>query len=182
MQIVFRVRLVPDDFAVPEVADHPKFHLHPLRLKDAPEDYAAIMQDYRGHLAAFSDEPDLSGKGRYDLHYNMQQLGWHEQEFYKRTSFTYVIRGKDSTRPSYRGCVYLMPSPKRDHDVVVYLWVTDAGDDLEADVLAFTKRWLKNAWPFEYPVFPRAEMSMDEFNKLPDGRTYAHQVYWGKKR
>ena len=172
---VFRLQLVPDDFEVPETADHSAFHLHPLRLKDAPEDYAAIMQDYRGHQSAFSDDPDVSDEGRYDLHTNMAQLGWHEQEFEKRTSFTYVIRGKDESKPPYRGCVYMMPSTKLDHDVVIYLWVTGAGDDLEQMVLDFVKRWLAQHWPFERPVFPRVETSLDDFDRLPDGRTYPHQ-------
>ena len=172
---VFRLRLVRDDFEVPETADHPDFHLHPLRLKDAPEDYAAIMQDYRGHKAAFSDTPDASDEQRYDLHTNMAQLGWHAQEFEKRTSFTYVIRGKDESRPSYRGCLYLMPSPKVDHDVVVYLWVTQAGDELERTVFEFAKPWLDERWRFERPVFPRLEMTLADFDRLPDGRTYPHQ-------
>lgn len=172
---VFNLRLVPDNFDVPETADHPEFHLYPLRLQDAPEDFAAIMQDYRGHKAAFSDSPDVSDEGRYDLHTNMAQLGWHAQEFEKRTSFTYVIRGKDQAKPPYRGCLYLMPTTKLDYDVVVYLWVTEAGDELEPTVLDFTKRWLAERWPFERPVFPRVEISFAEFDRLPDGRTYPHQ-------
>ena len=80
------------------------------------------------------------------------------------------------SQPPYRGCLYLMPSTKLDHDVVAYLWVTDAGDDLERTVLEFAKQWLCERWPFERPVFPRAEIGLDDFDRLPDGRSYPHQA------
>lgn len=125
----------------------------------------------------FTAEPDLSREQAYDIYMNMRELGWHETEFLHRTSFTYVIRGKEDDKPSYRGCVYLFPTSKRDYDVEVYLWVTRAvpDDGLEADVLAWTQRWIDSDWPFERPLFPHHIVSWDEYEKLSDGRSYTRQ-------
>ena len=174
----FILRLVPPDFEVPETADAPTFSLHPLCLRDADEDYAAIMADYADHARHSLPEPDLSIGETYDRYTNSWQLGWHECEFNNRSSFAWVIRGKDPALPSYRGCLYFFPSPKRDHDVAVYLWVTtvpDPDDDLEREVIEWTQAWLKEHWPFSSPVWPGRLTSWEVYAGLPGGRTYGSQ-------
>jgi hypothetical protein len=139
---MFRLAFVPPDFKVPETVDTERFHLHPLRLQDALEDYRAIMDDYPDHVRNFRKDPDLSREHIYSIYMNMRELGWHEVEFLRRSSFTYVIRGKDPKQPSYRGCIYVYPCAKVDYDVEIYLWVTKVqpDDGLEAHVIEWTRR------------------------------------------
>lgn len=177
---MFRLAFVPPDFKVPETVDTEKFHLHPLRLQDALEDYRAIMDDYPDHVRNFRKDPDLSREHIYSIYMNMRELGWHEVEFLRRSSFTYVIRGKDPNKPSYRGCIYVYPCAKVDYDVEIYLWVTrvQPDDGLEAHVIEWTREWIIEQWPFSKPLIVYHEVGWDDYEKLPDGRTFAGQHWW----
>jgi hypothetical protein len=173
------MQFVPPDLDIPTDVETERFRLHPLRLLDSDEDYASIMADYADHVRNFYPEPDLRRESRYTKYMNERELGWHEVEFLHRTSFTYVIRGKDDQAPSYRGCVYVFPTAKVDYDAEIYLWVTsvDPDDGLYEIVLDWAKTWASDAWGFSKPLFPYHVTPWDDYDALPEGRTYEGQ-HW----
>jgi hypothetical protein len=45
-------------------------------------------------------------------------------------------------------------------------------------VLDWTRRWIERDWPFSRPLFPNHAVGWEEYERLPDGRSYTGQHYW----
>ncbi len=146
---------VPLDFNIPKRLDHQEFVLRPLVIGDVIKDFDAVMTSVdhlQGVFGPGSDwpSPDLS------LEQDLIDLGWHQKEFQRRTSFAYTVMAPDESR--CLGCVYLYPSTAPDHDAEVYCWIR-ASDAAALDGLLYgtLKSWLKSTWPFRSVIFPGRE-------------------------
>ncbi len=81
---------LPSGFRVPEVPTTAAFTARPLTVDDVVRDYDAVMSSRERLIGTFGSEStwpaaDLS------LRQNLIDLGWHQKEFQKRSSFAYSL-------------------------------------------------------------------------------------------
>ena len=89
-------RLVPDDFDVPVGMETDRYRLRMLSINDVVKDYDAVMSSIdhlKGVLA-----PDSPWPEGLTLEQDLIDLGWHQKEFQKRSSFAYTMMSLDEER------------------------------------------------------------------------------------
>jgi hypothetical protein len=154
------VKLVSDDFHVPEILEAESFRIRKLCAKDVYLDYIAVMSSIniikktrggRWPTPALSFEDDWI------------DLAWHQREFEHRSSFAYTVM--NHTETECLGCLYLIPpgirsKPAGDADVDVSFWVTQKGYDagLYTELYKAIKDWLEKDWPFKKPIWTNVEI------------------------
>lgn len=145
-------QLVPNDFKIPEILETEKFRLRMLTVNDVEKDYEAVMSSVASLQGVFDDHfwpsPDLT------LEQDLIDLGWHQKEFQRRSSFAYTVMSLDESK--CLGCVYIYPTETPGHDAKVYLWVIDSEleNGLDFELFETAKKWINSSWPFikvEYP-------------------------------
>lgn len=144
------MKLIPDNFDVPEQLQTSDFIIRKLTYKDAKLDYEAVMSsidiikktrggDWPTSQLTFEDD--------------QIDLAWHQREFENRTSFAYTVMSLDETE--CLGCLYFYPPGLRDNssqnaDVDVNFWVTQSAYEKGLYPILFDtiEQWLKS-WPFK---------------------------------
>jgi hypothetical protein len=136
--------LVPPDFDVPPGLETDRFLLRPLTIHDVVKDYDAMIS--RGPKTK-----DLT------LEQNLMDLGWHQVEFQRRSSFTYTVMSLDGER--CLGCVYVYPSKTEGVDADIHMWVRGDkhGTGLDEYLYETVRRWLAEAWCFSRVAYPERE-------------------------
>ncbi|MDT8318896.1 MAG: hypothetical protein RQ826_00070 [Xanthomonadales bacterium] len=139
---------VPTDFKPPESVETERFRLRPLTIHHLVKDYDAVISSRR-HLN------ELFGSGWPEgltLEQNLVDLGWHQKEFQRRTSFAYTVLAPDESR--VLGCVYIYPTRKPGFDAAVYLWArqSELAGGLEVELRETVRDWLAANWPFKNPA------------------------------
>ena len=88
------------------------------------------------------------------LEQDLIDLGWHQKEFQKRSSFAYTMMSLDERQ--CLGCVYIYPTKVAGAGAEVYLWVRKSEYDKGTDAVLFeaVRKWLQEAWPFEAVIYP----------------------------
>ena len=86
--------LVPDDFDVPVGMEIDRYGLRMLSVNDVVKDYDAVMSSI-DHLKGVLD-PDSTWPEGLTLEQDLIDLGWHQKEFQKRSSFAYTMMSLDS--------------------------------------------------------------------------------------
>ncbi len=159
--------LVPDSFNVPEQKETADFRLRMLTVHDVVKDYDAVMSSVERLSAVFGDN---SGWPRgLTLEQNLIDLGWHQKEFQRRTSFAYTVMNPDET--TCLGCVYILPpyhsktSRPNKFDAAVFLWVRDSAyaEDLDKKLFTVVKLWIEEQWPFEAVAYPGREIAWEDW-------------------
>ena len=130
--------LVPDDFAVPAGLETERFRLRMLTVRDVVADFEAI----RDHGA-----PGLT------LEQNLIDLGWHQKEFQRRTSFAYTVVAPDDDG-HVLGCAYIDPSDEAGVDARAHCWVRGEAAELDGELYEAFRAWLEAEWPFERVAYP----------------------------
>ncbi len=150
------VSLVPDDFEVPQVLDRERFRLRMLTIHDVVKDYDAVMSSI-DHLQGVFGERSSWPSPSLTLEQDLIDLGWHQKEFRKRTSFTYTMMSRDEKR--CLGAVYFYPSADAASDVDVYLWVRadEVAGGLDGELFATVRWWVQQSWPFRRVRYPGRE-------------------------
>ena len=158
---------VDPDFDIPEMLETDEFRLRMLTVRDVLNDYEAVMASAE-HLKAVW--PDSGWPDGLTLEQNLIDLGWHQKEFQRRSSFAYTVVSLDEA--SVTGCVYLYPTLKRGYDAEVYLWAREAapGSPRDARLFEAVSDWLASDWPFEAVAFPGRDVDWEAWNALPDKR------------
>lgn len=158
---------VPSDFSVPEKLETPEFRLRMLTVNDVVKDYDAVMTSVdhlRGVFGPHSTwpRPDLT------LEQDLIDLGWHQKEFQRRSSFAYTVM--DPTESTCLGCVYIDPTTKRGYDAEVFLWVRKSEFDkgLDPKLLLAVKEWVAEKWPFKKVAYPGRDIDWEEWEALPE--------------
>ena len=164
--------LVPDSFNVPEQKETSDFQLRMLTVHDIVKDYDAVMSSVGRLTTVFGDN---SGWPRgLTLEQNLIDLGWHQKEFQRRTSFAYTVMKPDETM--CLGCVYILP-PTRNNtihnstsdnsgfDAAVFLWVRDSAyaEGLDEKLFAVVKQWIEEEWPFRAVAYPGREIAWGDW-------------------
>lgn len=154
------MKLVPDDFKVPEKLEHSKFIIRKLCFRDAELDYKAVMSSIdiiHKTQGGSWPSPDLSFED------DQIDLGWHQREFENRTSFAYTVMSPDETE--CLGCLYLNPpgyrsEKSKDADVDVSFWVTQKAyeEGLYSVLYNSLDSWLKSTWPFQKIAYTNIQL------------------------
>jgi hypothetical protein len=131
------LKLVPDDFAVPEGLETERFRLRMLTVRDVVADFEAIRDR----------SPGLT------LEQNLIDLGWHQKEFQDRSSFAYTV--VDPADDGHvLGCAYIYPTEEPGFDALARCWVRGEAAELDGELFAAFRGWLEREWPFERIVYP----------------------------
>jgi hypothetical protein len=98
-------------------------------------------------------EPGSEWPAGLTLEQDLAQMGWHDGEFRRRTSFAFMLLADRGRRTL--GCVYLLPDDEP-YDARLDFWVTAAAfdDGLELRLAEFLRSWLDEAWPFRRVRWP----------------------------
>ncbi len=157
--------LVPDWFQIPESFNSEKFRLRMLRVTDVVKDFVAVMSsiDHLQRTKPFGPNhiwptEDLS------LEQNLIDLGWHQKEFQRRSSFAFTV--VNLTENNCLGCVYIFPSTNVHFDAEVLLWVRESEyKNLDEFLCIQVKKWIQEKWPFQNPGYPGRDVSWEEWLK-----------------
>jgi len=154
--------LIPPDFEVPLTLETVDFRLRMLTINDVVKDYDAVMtsrEHLQGVFGPHSDWPTAE----LTLEQDLIDLGWHQKEFQKRSSFAYTVMSLDEMR--CLGCVYIYPAEPAAYDAQVILWArqSELASGLEDRLLSAVKKWLADVWPFENVGFPGKEIAWSEW-------------------
>jgi hypothetical protein len=152
---------VPKEFKVPEKLETKEFRLRMLTVNDVVKDYDAVMTSVE-HLRTVW--PGGSWPDGLTFEQDLIDLGWHQKEFQRHTSFAYTVVTPSESKVT--GCVYINPTPKRGYDAVVYLWARQSG--LEARLFSAVRDWLAKEWPFKKVAFPGRDIDWEAWGKIPD--------------
>lgn len=156
---------VDQSFEVPENLETDEFRLRMLTVNDVVKDYDAVMSsvDHLSKVWPGSGWPD-----GLTLEEDLIDLGWHQKEFMRRSSFAYTMVTLDES--TVVGCVYINPTRKRGYDAEVYLWVRESQLEggLDARLYDAVKSWLDSDWNFEKPGLPGRDIDWETWNSLPD--------------
>ena len=152
---------VDRDFDVPQQLETEKFRLRMLTVNDVVKDYDAVMSA-ADHLKSIW--PDSGWPDGLTLEQNLIDLGWHQKEFQRRSSFAYTVVTLDETRVI--GCVYIEPTRKSGYDAEVYFWRREGGIGTPTDVelQEVVRGWLAEDWQFENAAFPGRSIDWKAWN------------------
>jgi hypothetical protein len=84
-----------------------------LTVNDVVKDYDAVMTSLE-HLKTIW--PGGSWPEGLTFEQDLIDLGWHQKEFQRRTSFAYTVVTPSESKVT--GCVYINPTAKRGYDAV----------------------------------------------------------------
>jgi len=145
--------LVPEEFEVPASFEAPTFRLRTLTVNDVVKDYDAVMSSVE-HLQKQNVFGTTWPKADLSLEQDLIDLGWHQKEFQKRSSFAYTMMSLDEAE--CLGCIYIYPTEIPGKDAEVYLWVRASEYEKGTDAVLFetVKQWLERVWPFENVAYP----------------------------
>lgn len=145
--------LVPPEFSIPRQAELAGVALRPLGLNDLIPDLEAVLESRDRLIGLFSPvDPWPDG---LTLHQDAVDLGWHEKEFQRRTSFAWGLwRGGN-----YIGSAYLYPDPTGDTEAFAVHWIRTgaATAELTTAFAAAWRDWVTTRWPFARVAFASPE-------------------------
>ena len=141
-----------DDYNVPDKLENEYFTIRMLTVNDVVKDYDAVMSSYE-HLHRMFPSSNWPSKD-LTLEQDLIDLGWHQKEFQRRSSFAYTVVKSDESK--VLGCLYIYPSDKEDFDSEIYMWVRESEFALGLDSILFNtvKEWINKDWPFDKVAYP----------------------------
>jgi hypothetical protein len=156
--------IVPASFAVPEILETTEFRLRMLTVRDLIADDEAVTSS-AAHLQAV-----FRGGGWSDgltLEQNLIDLGWHQKEFQRRSSFAYTV--VDPSERRVLGCVYIDPTRQPGCDAEVTMWARQSklATGLETRLVAAVRDRLARAWPFDRVDYPGRDLDRADHQFLP---------------
>ena len=156
---------VPCGFKAPVMLENQYFRVRMLTVNDVIKDYDAVMTSIDHIRGVFGPSSNWPSK-ELTLEQDLIDLGWHQKEFQRGSSFTYTVVSLDESM--VLGCVYIYPTSKSNYNAQVILWVRESVIKEGMDEILYTsiKEWIKDAWPFEHTAFPGREISWNDWDKL----------------
>lgn len=164
-------RLVPNSFEVPTKATSKRFTVVPLQLS-----MDAVAKNYDAYMSSVDH---LKGLIRPDDHWPegatledaIIDVGYFHFLWHLRGGFAYSFRDPEDTIEL--GCLYIVASHKHGHDAEAYAWARESGIEkgLDEEIYAFSRRWIRDEWPFQKVAWPGREIDWVEWAKLPEWET-----------
>jgi len=138
-----------------------------LTVNDVVKDYDAVMTSIEHLQKTMPFGPDHQWPAK-DLSFeqDLVDLGWHQKEFQRRTSFAYTVMSLDEKE--CLGCVYIYPASNTGYDAAVVLWVRQSEVETGLDEYLFSeiKQWIKDRWPFKRPGYPGRDIDWETWGDL----------------
>ena len=149
-------------FNIPEKLENEQFLIRMLTVNDLIKDYEAVMTSIDHLNGVFGPDSTWPSKN-LTLEQDLIDLGWHQKEFQRRSSFAYTVMTPDEQE--CLGCVYINPTKKETFDAEVFLWVRRSEFEKGSDPILYNtiKEWLNTAWPFVNVAFPGREISWEDW-------------------
>ncbi len=152
---------VPLDFNVPDTLENEHFRIRMLTINDVVKDYEAVMTsiDHLQEMYPSSSWPSHE----LTLEQDLIDLGWHQKEFQRRTSFAYTVVSLDERE--VLGCLYINPTTKEDYEASITMWVRSSVLDKGLDPILFetVKSWIEEAWPYKKVAYPGREIGWEQW-------------------
>jgi hypothetical protein len=128
-----------------------------LTVNDVVKDYDAVMTSIDHLQGVFGPQSKWPSK-ELTFEQDLIDLGWHQKEFQRRSSFAYTVMNTDESQ--CLGCVYIDPTAKAGYDAEVYLWVRESEFKNGLDPLLFdaVKKWIEKEWLFNNVAYPGREI------------------------
>ena len=157
-------KFIPADYIIPEVLETDRFRLRMLTVKDVKLDYDAVMTSIE-HLQKtkpFGPNHKWPAKD-LSIEQDLIDLGWHQKEFQKKSSFAFTVMSLDETE--CLGCLYIYPSDNPNYDVIIIMWVrqSEIPNGLDKILFSNVKKWIQEKWPFKKVAYPGREVNWDKF-------------------
>lgn len=158
------VTFIPASFSIPADLETERIRLRMLTVNDVVKDYDAVVSSTDHLQATFSN--GSSWPIGLTLEQNFIDLGWHQKEFQRRSSFAYTVVSLDEKR--VLGCLYVHAFNAGGYDAEITLWVrTDMLETgLDQHLFESVKNWIARDWPFNKVAYPGRDMPFSEFNVL----------------
>lgn len=157
---------VPTNFTPPEKLETDRFRLRILTIKDVDKDYEAVMTSIDHLQKTIPFGPDHKWPTQELTHeQDLIDLGWHQKEFQRRTSFAYTIMSLDESK--CLGCLYIYPSENTKYDAMAMMWVREdeLANGLDDYLFKNAKIWIEKEFPFKMVAYPGREIDWDDFSK-----------------
>ena len=166
-QIVFSQNkpFIPADFKIPEMFQNEHFRIRMLTVNDVVKDYDAVMTSIDHLQGVFGPNSKWPSK---DLTFEQDliDLGWHQKEFQRRSSFAYTVVKLDES--DVVGCLYIYPTKKGDYNASITMWVRASEVDKGLDSILFdsVKKWISEKWSFKKVAYPGREISWEQWELM----------------
>ena len=140
------------------------FRARMLTVNDVVKDYDVVMTSI-DHLQKSYASTQWPAK-TLTLEQNLIDLGWHQKEFQRRTSFAYTIVSLDESQVI--GCLYINPTTRGDYDANISMWVRASVLDKGLDAILFqsVKQWIAKDWPFKKVAYPGRQIKWEEWRAM----------------
>lgn len=160
-------RLVPNSFQIPKIFETDKLRLRMLSVNDVVKDYDAVMTslDHLQKTKPFGPDHKWPTK-ELTLEQDLIDLGWHQKEFQRRSSFAYTIMSLDES--VCLGCLYIYNASNPAYDAEIVMWVrqSEVLNGLDEHLFNSVVGWVKNVWPFKNPGYPGRIIDWEEWKNL----------------
>ena len=157
-------KFIPTAYVIPEVLETDRFRLRMLTVKDVKLDYDAVMTSIEHLQKTKPFGPNHKWPAK-DLSFEQDliDLGWHQKEFQKKSSFAFTVMSLDETE--CLGCLYIYPSDNPNYDVIIIMWVrqSEIPNGLDKILFSNVKKWIQEKWPFKKVAYPGREVNWDKF-------------------
>lgn len=155
-------KFIPSNFNPPQTLATDEFRLRMLTINDVVKDYDAVMTSV-DHIKGVFGTNDSWPDNNLSLEQDLIDLGWHQKEFQKRSSFAYTMMNLDESQ--CLGCVYVLPSDNKQYDAIVILWVrkSELINGLDERLFSAVESWLAKEWPFKNVAYPGRKIAWDKF-------------------
>ena len=157
-------KFIPTDFKIPEILETDRFRLRMLTVNDVVNDYDAVMTSIK-HLQKTKPFGPNHKWPTKDLTFeeDLIDLGWHQKEFQKKSSFAFTVMNLDETE--CLGCMYIYPSDNPNYDAMVIMWIrqSEVTNGLDEILFSTVKKWIQDKWPFEKVAYAGRDISWNKF-------------------
>ncbi len=158
---------ISSDFKVPQSHENVHFSARMLTVNDVVKDYDAVMTSIDHLQGVFGPRSKWPSKD-LTLEQDLIDLGWHQKEFQKRSSFAYTVVRPDESEVI--GCIYIYPTSKSDYNAMITMWVRSSVLDEGLDAVLFesVRQWISEEWPFKKVAYPGREITWEEWESISE--------------
>lgn len=156
--------LVPEEFQIPAVIETEKIRLRMLTVNDVVKDYDAVMTSINHLQRTIPFWPEHKWPTQaLTFEQDLIDLGWHQKEFQRRSSFAYTVMNLDESQ--CLGCMYIYPASNATYDAEIVMWVRESElkNNLDEHLFTTVKNWISKEWPFKNPGFPWRDISWEKW-------------------
>ncbi len=156
---------ISEAYEIPQVLETSRMRLRMLTVSDVVKDYDAVISSEAHLLKTKPFGPNQTWPNDLTLEQNLIDLGWHQKEFQRKSSFAYTVMNLDEDQ--CLGCIYINPSTNSNYEAMVVLWVrqSELENGLDQHLYESVKKWITEKWSFKTVAYPGREISWDAWSE-----------------